>query len=75
MNTVCKFRCGSVKTFDPNGTLREYEFFAQYDESIPEDRRFAKATPTGHVTLTVNNPDVEFVVGQSYYFTTFEVPL
>ncbi len=27
-----------------------------YDETIPEDRRFAQATPTGELTMYVNNP-------------------
>ena len=36
-----------------------YDFFfqPQYDLSIPEDRRFSLATPTGEVHLHVDNPD------------------
>lgn len=73
MRTVCKFRCQSVKHYDsdPNGS-REYEFWAQYDPNIPEDQRFATATPNGHVTITVNNPNVEFEPGKFYFFSIEE---
>jgi hypothetical protein len=38
-----------------------------YDESIPEDQRYAKATPSGTLTITVDNPAVVFEPGASYY--------
>jgi hypothetical protein len=28
----------------------------QYDTTIPEDQRFAKATPAGSITLNIDNP-------------------
>lgn len=71
--TICLFRCSSVKTFEAGfaGT-REYEFWAQYDTSVPEELRYSKATPSARVTITVDNPTVDFVVGRSYYFTIKE---
>ena len=48
MTVRCKFRCTSVRHFTPDGSgAREYTFTPQYDMSIPEDRRFQKATPWG----------------------------
>lgn len=51
---------------EPQRTLR---FDCQYDQSIPEDQRFAKATPSGFIELQVDNPAalVQFKVGQTYY--------
>ena len=41
----------------------------RYDMSIEEDVRFNKATPTGRIELTVNNPNLkgEFELGQKFY--------
>lgn len=46
---------------------RTYRFTASYDESIPEDQRYARYTPSGSLTITVDNPAVEFELGKSYY--------
>lgn len=44
-------------------------FRPQYDTTIPEDRRFAKATPTGEFTMYVDNPAAleQFELGAHYY--------
>jgi hypothetical protein len=44
-------------------------FDAQYDDTIPEDQRFQKATPSGHVELVVDNPAAidQFKQGETYY--------
>lgn len=41
----------------------------QYDQTIPEDLRFQKATPSGQLQMTVDNPTaVEFLeLGKAYY--------
>jgi hypothetical protein len=41
----------------------------QYDQSIEEDRRFAKATPSGEVVMHVDNPPAQafFELGKTYY--------
>lgn len=45
-------------------------FQCQYDQSIDEDRRFAKATPSGMAEFVVDNPAAleRLVIGKSYYF-------
>lgn len=53
---------------------RTYRFLASYDTSVPEDQRYAKATPSGQLTIAVDNPAVVFEPGKSYYldFTPVE---
>lgn len=48
----------------------------QYDDKIPEDRRFAKATPSGTLQMLVDNPSaVEFFeLGKPYYLDFSPVP-
>jgi hypothetical protein len=49
-------------------------FEAQYDDTIEEDRRFAKATPTGRFEMRVDNPTALafFELGKTYYFDVSE---
>ncbi len=71
--TLCLFRCTSVKTYEKGFEgVRQYEFWAQYDDNIPEEKRFAQATPSGKVEITVDNPAVTYEVGKKYYFTIEE---
>jgi hypothetical protein len=54
----------------PSGELtwpRTYRFSAQYDQSIPEDVRYAKYSPSGELRIQVDNPSVVFEPGKSYY--------
>lgn len=48
----------------------------QYDSSIEEDRRFAKATPAGMIKMTVDNPSaLEYLApGKAFYVDFTEVP-
>lgn len=68
-NVRAKFRCGSVERFGPaeDAGSRTYRFSASYDDSIPEDRRYARYTPSGSLSITVDNPNVVFEPGRQYY--------
>lgn len=70
MNVRAKLRCTveNIRRYQ-HASLgqREYEFVAVYDDSVPEDQRYAKATPTANLKITVDNPAVRFVPGDSYY--------
>lgn len=71
-NVRAKFRCSAVKhrknTPNPDeNTVREFEFDALYDESVPEDQRYAKYTPSGKLTITVDNPAIDWKPGHYYY--------
>lgn len=46
---------------------RTYKFAAIYDPNLPEDQAYAKATPTGTLEITVDNPSVQFDLSKSYY--------
>jgi hypothetical protein len=58
------------------GGRRRVTFETRYDTSIPEDRRFQKATPTGHMVLDVDNPAVfDFLQpGTDYYLDLSGAP-
>ncbi|AFR18471.1 hypothetical protein BPC006_II0539 [Burkholderia pseudomallei BPC006] len=45
-------------------------FNCEYDNTIEEDRRFQKATPTGMLELQIDNPAAieQLVIGKAYYF-------
>lgn len=72
--TRAKFRCQTESTkvwdrrhADEHGAPREYEFAAVYDDGTSENARYAKATPIGRLTITVDNPAVSFEPGKNYY--------
>lgn len=74
MAVRAKFRCQTENTKVWNrqhnaehGASREYEFTAAYDDGTPENARYAKATPIGRLTITVDNPAVTFEPGKDYY--------
>jgi len=52
---------------------RTYRFIVEYDPSVPEDQRYCRATPSGELRIVVDNPDVSFVPGKSYYLDFTEV--
>lgn len=72
-----KFKLSKIVTekyapgFQEQATL---VFEAQYDDTIEEDRRFAKATPTGRFEMRVDNPAALafFELGKTYYFDVSE---
>lgn len=75
ITTRAKFLCTS-ETRTAYGTegARTYKFQAAYDQNVPEDQRFAKYTPCGSLEICVDNPNVVFELGASYYldFTKVE---
>jgi hypothetical protein len=74
-----KFRVNNIRTYtdDPNG-LKTIVLHAVYDDGIPENQRFAQATPSGTIEITINNPPASdvFKHGQEFYvdFTPVEKP-
>lgn len=55
---------------------RTFRFLAEYDPTVPEDQRYAQTTPSGSITIQVDNPAVIFTPGRSYYldFTPVDDP-
>jgi hypothetical protein len=74
MAVRAKFVLQSVTSYGGEG--RELNFLAQYDTSIPEDQRFAKATPSGWMKMTIDNPVAlamfEGKIGKSFYLDMVE---
>jgi len=71
MTTRCKFRLQSI-TYQAGTTGKALRFTAvsdSKDTSIPEDKAFTKYTPSGELTVTIDNPAVEpmLKVGEYYY--------
>jgi len=69
MYVRAKFKLTEITTVYWNPSGKKYRFEAIYDSAIPADRRFAKATPNGHLEMTVDNPAAQeqFVIGREYY--------
>lgn len=67
-STICKFRCDWVKH---SSGYQEVKLLAQYDEALDEDRRFAKATPSGELIAMITNPNLDgfYEPGKTYYLT------
>ena len=55
---------------------KELELSCQYDQSIPEDLRFQKATPSGSIRMQIDNPAAleQFKLGETYYADFSPVP-
>lgn len=75
MKTLCKFALFNVQNtkFSGGGESNQLHFMPQYDQNIPEDQRFSKASPSGDFKIMVDNPVVlEFMkqnVGKQFYIT------
>jgi hypothetical protein len=67
MTTRGKFRCDSKRGYWMNESARTYEFSAVCNDGTPENDRFHKYTPSGNISITVDNPNVVFELGKFYY--------
>jgi hypothetical protein len=48
---------------------KEVTLQCHYDQSIPEDQRFQKATPSGSISMQIDNPAAleQFGLGKAFY--------
>jgi len=62
-----KFTLHSIQHHSYGG--QTFRFGAVYDNGTEENRRFAKATPSGTLEMTVDNPPAQafFELGKTYY--------
>lgn len=67
ITTRAKFVCQTETRHGWSADVRTYRFAAQHDTDTPEDRRYAKATPSGSLEITVDKPEVTFELGKAYY--------
>ena len=71
-----KFVLESVKTVSWNQTGKELAFRAVSNDGTPENDRFHQYTPSGTITMFVDNPAAldEFVLGREFYVDFTLVP-
>ena len=71
MTTIAKFRCDEVTDFG-NGqkSVKLRVVYAPTGVNV-EDRNFTKATPSGEITMRIDNPAaaVQFEPNECYYVT------
>lgn len=70
MTVRAKFRLETIATHSWHANARTLRFNAQYDATIPEDKRFQDATPSGVFEMLCTNPVAleQFELGKAYYF-------
>jgi len=51
-------------------------FVTQYDDTIPEDKKFCEATPSGSMEMSISNPAAlaQLELGRAYYVDFNMVP-
>lgn len=71
-----KFQVTKVAKTHYGGQI-EVTLTPQYDPLIEEDRRFAKATPSGTIQLYIDNPPASdyLALGKFFYVDFSEVPV
>ena len=74
MAVRAKFTVNSITKYIGEGS--SVKLMCIYDNSIPEDQRFCKATPNGTIEMWINNPVAleQFIPGKAFYvdFTPVE---
>lgn len=70
-----KFVVTQVTHYETPGCA-QIELSPRYSKAIPEDQRFAEATPNGKLQLTVTNPRVVEILkpGKVFYIDITEAP-
>lgn len=67
-----KMRCSQVIKHD--GGWETIKFNCQYDETLPEDRRFSQATSSGNAEFTLSTKSLlgHYIPGKCYFFDVVE---
>jgi hypothetical protein len=71
MSVRAKFTCISVEDY---GYSKKVKLIPVYEGALgenEENKRFTKATPSGELWMTIDNPDaaIQFEPGKAYYLT------
>ena len=64
-----KFTLSEIRHHNWSPTAQTFVFSAVYDQTTEENKRYSKATPSGRLEMTVDNPPAQafFELGKSYY--------
>lgn len=78
MSVKAKFKVESVTDFGPS-MGKQVRLRAVSDDGIPENQRYHKYTPSGEITLSIDNPSAadQFIPGKAFYvdFTSADQPV
>lgn len=71
---VCraKFKCTTKTERHWTAGQVKYDFSAVTADEVPENARYHKYSPSGTFEITVDNPNVTFELGKSYYLDVVE---
>lgn len=73
-NALCLFVCEYVTTYSSLAFSADVCLKAQYDPVLPEENRFAEATPIGDLKVRITNPKLSefFKPGKKYLMAITE---
>lgn len=76
MSTRAKMRCDAVEKYAHNSKVKLSVVYEGELGPNEENKRFTKATPSGEVWMTIDNPAAvcQFVPGRNYYVDFSEAP-
>jgi len=65
-----KWRLDEVHALHWSSTAKRYVFNAVCNDGTPENERYHKFTPTGSMTMLIDNPTAQakFELGREYFF-------
>lgn len=66
MNVRAKFKCHGENRSMYSSSV-EYQFSAVSADEVEENRKYHRYTPQGQLSIHVDNPQVKFELGKSYY--------
>lgn len=71
-----KFKLTEVTHVEYNADARKLRFGAVCNDNTEENAKFHKYTPSGEISMTVDNPAAadQFVLGKEYYVDFSPVP-
>jgi len=71
-----KFTVVEITEFSWSKTGRKITLRPEYDDKLPEDQAYYKATPSGEITMVVDNPPAleQLKIGKKFYVAFTEVP-
>lgn len=71
-----KFMVTEIRQHSYGGDARTVILAPQYDTSIPEDQRYAQATPSGRIEMYIDNPPAlaALPIGKAFYVDFTPVP-
>lgn len=64
-----KFKVTAIEYYHYSPGSARVKLSAIHDTTTPENERFSKATPSGELSMMIDNPPAvqEFQLGKSYY--------